>query len=82
MNIKRYFRVKYYREIFNLKNQLFRKQELLNIKNETIISSNKTYISRNKINEIYELLSGKDSINKDGMWYSILNQYHIKFLRQ
>ena len=80
MNIKRYFRIKYYREILNLKNQLFRKQELLNIKNEMIISNNKSQISKNKINEIHELLNGKDSINKDGMWYSILNQYHIKFL--
>ncbi len=80
MNIKRYFRIKYYREVFNLRNQLFRKKELLNIKNEIIISRSISHLSKNKINEIYKLLNEKDSIKKDGMWYSILNDYHTKFL--
>ena len=42
MEIKKYFRIKYYREILNLKYQFFRKQDLLNIRNEISISEKKT----------------------------------------
>ena len=80
MTIKKYFRIKFYREIFNLKNQFFRDEKLLDLKNQIIISKNKSFINKNKINEIYELLKEQNYINRDSMWHSILNEYHLKFL--
>ncbi len=80
MNLKKYFRVKYYKEISNLKYQFFRKQELLNLKNEIVVSNKLSILNKNKINEIYKLLNEYDYINKDSMWYSILSDYHIKFI--
>ncbi len=80
MKIKKYFKIKYYREIFNLKYQLFRNQNRLNIKNKISLSDKKTKLNKKKINQIYELLNDQDKIRKDSMWYSILNDYHIDFL--
>ena len=80
MNIKKYFRKTFYKEIFNLKYQFFRKPELLNIKNKIIISNKLSSLHKNKINEIYKLLNEHDYINKDSIWYSILSNYHIKFI--
>ena len=80
MNIKKYFRIKYYREISNLKYQFSRKEKLLNLKNKIIISKKIIPISKNKINEIYSLLHEYNYIRKDSMWYSISNNYHFKFL--
>ena len=81
MTIKKYFRIKFYREIFNLKNQFFRDERLLDLKNQIIISKNKSFINKNKINDIYELLKEQNYINRDSMWHSILNEYHLKFLK-
>ncbi len=80
MEIKKIFRIKYYREIFHLKDQFFRNQKLLNIKNKIAISKNISSINRNKLDEIYKLLNEHDHIHKDSMWHSILSNYHIKFL--
>jgi len=80
MLIKKYFRIKYYREIFNLKYQLFKKEKLLNIKNEIVISKKKTKLKENKINQIHQLLNSKNKIYKDSMWFDISNNYHINFL--
>tara|TARA_Y100000591_G_C21440831_1_gene501393 strand:+ start:161 stop:289 length:129 start_codon:yes stop_codon:yes gene_type:complete len=41
MKINKYLKIKYYREILNLKYQLFRKENRLNIKNEISISKKK-----------------------------------------
>ena len=80
MKINKYLKIKYYREILNLKYQLFRKENRLNIKNEISISKKKTKLNKNKINQIYKLLHHQDKIRKDSMWYAILNEHHIKFL--
>ncbi len=80
MKIKKYFRIKYYREILNLKYQFYRKQDLLNIKNEILISEKKTKLNQNKINQIYILLNKQEKVDKDSMWFAILNDYHINFL--
>ena len=37
MNIRKIFRIKYYREIFRLKDQFFRNQKLLNINNRQLL---------------------------------------------
>lgn len=81
MNIKKYFRIKYYREISDLKYQFFRKEKQLNLKNKIGISKKIMPINKNKINEINSLLNEYNYINKDSMWYSILNNHHIKFLK-
>ena len=80
MTIKKYFRIKFYREITNLKYQFFRDEKLLNIKNQVVISKKNSFINKNKIREIYELLNEQNYINNDSMWHSILNKFHIKFL--
>ena len=80
MEIKKYLRIKYYREIFNLKYQFFRKQSLLNIKNKILISEKKTKLNKNKISQIYNLLGKQDKVNKDSMWFAILNNHHKNFL--
>jgi len=80
VNIKKYFRIKYYREISNLKYQFFRKEELLNLKSKTVTSKNILPINNKKIDEIYGLLNEYNYINKDSMWYSISSNHHIKFL--
>jgi hypothetical protein len=80
VNIKKYFKIKYYREIFDLKNHLFRKEALLKI-NHIVGTSNKLiFLNKSKLNEIYEILNEHDQINKDSMWHSIFNKYHIEFL--
>ena len=81
MEIKKYFRIKYYREILNLKYQFFRKQSLLNLKSEISISKKTTKLNKNTINQIYNLLNKQDKINKDSMWFAILNNYHVNFLK-
>ena len=80
MIIKKYFRIKYYRQIFNLKYQLFRKHNFLNIKNKIVISKKKTKIKDFKIDQIYKLINQKDKIHKDSMWFGISNNYHNNFL--
>ena len=80
MNIKKYFRIKYYREISNLKYQFFRKEDQLNLKSKIGISKKIMTINKKIINEINNLLNEYNYINKDSMWYSILNNHHIKFL--
>lgn len=80
MNIKKYFKIKYYREIFDLKNHLFRKQSLLKVKHKVEISKKISFLNNTKLNEIYKLLNEQNYINKDSMWHSIFNEYHIKFL--
>ena len=80
MNIKKIFRIKYYREIFRLKDQFFRNQNLLNINNKISISKNIIPINKKKLNEIYNLLNENDYVHKDSIWFSILTNHHIKFL--
>lgn len=80
MNIRKYFKIKYYREIFDLKNHLFRKESLLKIKHKVETSKKIIPLNKNKVNEIYELLNEQNYINKDSMWHSISNNYHIDFL--
>lgn len=80
MMFKKYFRIKFYREIFNLRYQFFRNENFLKIKNKVIISKNKSRLKKIKINQIYKLVNNQDQINKDSMWFDILNNYHINFL--
>ena len=80
MTFKKYFRIKFYREISNFRYQLFRDEKLLNLNNQIIISRKNSSIKNNKIQEIYNLLNEQNYINKDSMWLSILNEFHIKFL--
>ena len=80
MNIRKIFRIKYYREIFRLKDQFFRNQKLLNINNKISISKGVISINKKKLNEIYDLLNEHDYIHKDSIWFSILSNHHIKFL--
>jgi len=80
MVLKKYFRFKFYREIFSLKYQLFRNENFLNIKNKILISKKKSKLSKKKIDQIFYLINEQDEINRDSMWFNILNNYHIKFL--
>ncbi len=80
MSIKRYFRIKYFREMHNFENQFFRNKKFLNIKHEILISKKIISLKKNKLNEIYKLLNDRDYINNDSMWRSISNEYHAKFL--
>lgn len=80
MALKKYFRIKFYREIFNLKYQFFRNENFLKIKNKVMISKKGTKLSKKKINQIYNLINHQDEINRDSMWFHILNNYHINFL--
>ena len=80
MNIKKYFKAKYYREIFDLKNHLFRKEALLKINHKVDTSNRLSPLKKNKLNEIYEILNENDQINKDSMWHSIFGRYHVEFL--
>ena len=38
-------------------------------------------LNKNTINQIYNLLNKQDKINKDSMWFAILNNYHVNFLK-
>ena len=48
MALKKYFRIKFYREIFNLKYQFFRNENFLKIKNKVMISKKGTKLSKKK----------------------------------
>ena len=80
MNVKKYFRIKYYREIFDFQSHLFRKASLLKLKHKVEISKKKIKLSKNKLFELYELINSKNNIDKNSMWYAISNIYHKKFL--
>lgn len=80
MEIKKYFRIKFFREISNFKFLFSRDMRLLNLDNKVAISKKKSFISFDKLNEINELLVEKNQINKDSMWHSISNKFHLNFL--
>ena len=63
MQIKKYFRIKFFRRINNLKYQFFRNESLLNLDNKIIESKKKTFIKKNKINEIGKLLNEQNLIS-------------------
>jgi len=80
MQIKKYFRIKFFRQVNNLKYQFFRNESLLNLDNKIIESKKKTFIKKNKINEIGKILNEQNLINSDSLWSSIFNKFHRNFI--